>query len=127
MAACDCYVSLHRSEGLGLTIAEAMALGKPTIATSYSGNVDFLNETNGYPVGYSLVRVGPHSSPYDPQALWAQPDIGSAADALRAVVEDPAEAARRGRRAMSDLAAQFSPARCGALMATRLATIRRNR
>src|SRR5213075_3478239 len=47
-ALADCYVSLHRSEGFGLTIAEAMALGKPVIATGYSGNIEFTNEDNSY-------------------------------------------------------------------------------
>ena len=44
MAACDCYVSLHRSEGLGLTMAEAMAVGKPVVATAWSGNLDFMSD-----------------------------------------------------------------------------------
>jgi glycosyltransferase involved in cell wall biosynthesis len=44
MDACDCYVSLHRSEGFGLSMAEAMALGKPVIATAYSGNLDFMDD-----------------------------------------------------------------------------------
>ena len=52
MAACDCYVSLHRSEGFGLTMAEAMAIGKPVIGTGYSGNVDFMNPENSYLVEY---------------------------------------------------------------------------
>jgi hypothetical protein len=59
MATCDCYVSLHRSEGLGLTMAECMALGKPVIATGYSGNVDFMTPTNSYLVDYATTRVGP--------------------------------------------------------------------
>ena len=57
IAACHCYVSLHRSEGLGLTIAEAMMLGKPSIATAYSGNLDFMDEDNSLLVGYDLVEV----------------------------------------------------------------------
>ena len=56
MAGCDCYVSLHRSEGFGLTMAEAMAVGKPVIATRYSGNVDFMNDENSYLVDYEIVN-----------------------------------------------------------------------
>ncbi len=52
LAACDCYVSLHRAEGFGLTMAEAMALGKPTIATGYSGNLEFMTPENSYLVGW---------------------------------------------------------------------------
>ena len=53
MAACDAYVSLHRSEGTGLTITDAMALGKPVIATGWSGNMDFMNVANSFPVQLS--------------------------------------------------------------------------
>ena len=55
MAACDCYVSLHRSEGFGLTMAEAMAIGKPVIATGYSGNVDFMNSGNSHLIEYAMI------------------------------------------------------------------------
>ncbi len=57
-AACDCYVSLHRSEGFGLGMAEAMYLGKPVIATGYSGNLDFMTEENSLLVDYQLVPIG---------------------------------------------------------------------
>ena len=53
-ATCDCYVSLHRSEGFGLTMAEAMYVGKPVIATGYSGNLDFMTAENGLLVDYEL-------------------------------------------------------------------------
>ena len=57
MATIDAIVSLHRSEGLGLLIAEAMLLAKPVIATGYSGSEEFLTDATGYPVGYQLVPV----------------------------------------------------------------------
>ena len=56
-AACDCYVSLHRAEGFGLTLAEAMAHGKPVIATGYSGNLTFMNDGNSYLVPYKLTEL----------------------------------------------------------------------
>ena len=55
MAACDCFVSLHRSEGFGLAMAEAMALGKPVIATNWSGNTDFMNPHNAACIDFRLV------------------------------------------------------------------------
>jgi glycosyltransferase involved in cell wall biosynthesis len=124
IASCDCYVSLHRSEGLGLTIAEAMALGKPVIATAYSGNVDFMTVANSYPVGYSLTPVGPGNDPYDPNVKWAQPDIDEAVELMRRVVENPQEARSRAASARADFARRFSPDACGRKMATRISEIR---
>ncbi|HEV7786208.1 MAG TPA: glycosyltransferase, partial [Thermoanaerobaculia bacterium] len=74
-AACDAYVSLHRSEGLGLPLIEAMYMGKPVIATGYGGVTDFLDETTGFPVGHSLVRLERDFSPYPAGAVWAEPDL----------------------------------------------------
>ena len=85
----DCYVSLHRAEGLGLTMSEAMCLGKPVIATAYSGNMSFMDETNALLVPYELTEVGDDAAPYDSTALWADPDLDAAAVALRRVVDDP--------------------------------------
>ena len=58
-ARADCYVSLHRAEGFGLTLAEAMALGKPVIATGFSGNTDFMTPANSYLVDWSADRGRP--------------------------------------------------------------------
>jgi FkbM family methyltransferase len=94
-----CYVSLHRSEGFGLTVAEAMARGIPVIATDYSGTSEFVDENSGWPIPYKLVPVGPGCSPYHPDAVWADPDLDAAAEAMRAVLHDRREAARRGTAA----------------------------
>ena len=80
MAGCDCYVSLHRAEGFGLTLAEAMAIGKPVIGTGYSGNVDFMNAENSYLVDYEIGRVGPDCEIYPPEGRWAQPSVEHAAE-----------------------------------------------
>ena len=123
-AACDCYVSLHRSEGLGLTIAEAMMQKKPVIATAYSGNMDFTNEQNSYLCQFKMVPVGEGAAPYCPDALWAEPDVHHAAKLMRHVYSNPGEAAEKGRRAAADLAEQFSPQRCAAIVAERWRTLR---
>ncbi len=99
MAACDCYVSLHRSEGLGLTLAEAMGLGKPVIATGYSGNLMFMDEDTSYLVRHDPGVVPAGCEPYPPGIEWAEPDLDHAAQLMRLVFERPLEAEAVGRRA----------------------------
>lgn len=123
MAACDCYVSLHRSEGLGLTMAEAMAWGKPVIATRYSGNLEFMTDENSYLVDWSPVPIPADAAPYPPGSTWAEPDLAHAARLLRRVIEHPEEAAARGARAAQDIASVHSPAAAGRRIAARLAEI----
>ena len=120
MAACDCYASLHRAEGFGLTLAEAMALGKPVIATGYSGNVDFMTRENSYLVDYTIGRVGPDCEIYPPEGEWAQPSVEHAAELMRRVWEEPAEAAAKGERAQADVSRLLSPAVTGKNMRDRL-------
>lgn len=79
---CDAYISLHRSEGYGLTIVEAMALGKAVIATGYSGNLDFMNARNSVLVPFEKKLIGSDSFPYSPDSYWAEPDIDFAAEKL---------------------------------------------
>jgi glycosyltransferase involved in cell wall biosynthesis len=103
VAAADCMVSLHRSEGLGLHLAEAMWLGTPTIATRYSGNLDFMNDDNSLLIDFELVNIERGEGVYPEVATWASPNIEQAADALRRLADD-ASLARRledaGRRTM---------------------------
>jgi glycosyltransferase involved in cell wall biosynthesis len=120
MDSCDVYVSLHRSEGFGLTLAEAMALGKPVIATGYSGNLDFMTSTNSYLVPYEMVSVGDGCDPYPASAEWAEPDIGSAADLMRRVVADPDEARAVGSRARIDVERHHGPEARGRFITQRL-------
>jgi glycosyltransferase involved in cell wall biosynthesis len=126
IAACDCYVSLHRSEGLGLTIAEAMLLGKPVIATGYGGTLEFMNERNSYLVDWEPVAVGERAHPYPPEAEWAQPDLDHAALLMRGVVSDPNEARARGELARDEISQRHSAAEAGETMARRLGVIRRH-
>ena len=94
----DCYVSLHRSEGLGLTIASAMSAGIPAIATGWSGNLAFMDAENSILVPYELREVGPDAAPYPPDAVWAEPDVEAAAAAMRRLFDDRAAAAALGAR-----------------------------
>jgi glycosyltransferase involved in cell wall biosynthesis len=74
---CDCYLSPHRAEGFGLTVAEALFLEKPVVATNFSGTTDFLNIQTGYPVDYELIPMSINIEPYTNEFLWADPDISS--------------------------------------------------
>ena len=67
MAACDCYVSLHRAEGYGLTLAEAMAVARPVIGTAYSGNLEFMTPETSVLIPYEKVRVPFGCGPYPPR------------------------------------------------------------
>lgn len=120
-AACDAYVSLHRSEGFGFTLAEAMALGKPVVATAYSGNLDYMTAANSYLVDYELVDVGEGAEPYPADAQWAEPDLDHAASLMRHVFEDREEALARGARGREDLDRDHSLDAAGRALAERLA------
>src|ERR671913_591730 len=126
-AGCDCYVSLHRSEGFGNTLAEAMYLGKPVIATGYSGNMEFMTPQNSYPVDYTLRPVGDDAGPSPPAGEWAEPGIGHAARLMRHVFEDQREAGERGRRAAEDIRRNHSVEAAGRAMAERIRRVRARR
>ncbi|MGH3133704.1 MAG: glycosyltransferase, partial [Gaiellaceae bacterium] len=124
MAACDCFVSLHRSEGFGLTLAEAMSYGKPVVATGYSGNLDYMDEENSYLVPHRLVPIPSDWWAFSPGAEWADPDVGAAAVLMRHVYEDQAEARARGARAREEILARLSLERTAESIASRLAVVR---
>ena len=95
IASCDAVVSLHRSEGLGLLIAEAMVLGKPVISTDYSATTELVTPRTGWPVDCRLIDVEPGAYPFHEGQVWADADIDHAAWQMRQVMENPAEAERR--------------------------------
>lgn len=110
LAACDCYVSLHRSEGLGLPMAEAMYLGKTVIATAYGGNVDFMNASNSLPLDYKLVELDRDYGPYEKGSLWAEPDVEQAVELMRSVCADRELARAIGRSAADNIREFMNPA-----------------
>lgn len=116
----DCYISLHRSEGFGLTIAEAMALGKPVIATGYSGNLDFTNTNNSFLVKYKLVKHEIDLSVLPKNNYWSEPDTDHAAELMKFVFENQAHAAEIGKKAKEDIETHFSLETIGNRMKTRL-------
>ncbi|WP_368562541.1 glycosyltransferase [Pseudoxanthomonas sp. UTMC 1351] len=108
---CDAYVSLHRAEGFGLGMAEAMALGKPVIATGWSGNMDFMDAENSIPVQYRLIPIPPGDYPFSEGARWADADVEAAAAAMAKVVEEPGFANRLGKSAAESIRENLSPSR----------------
>lgn len=110
--ACDVYLSLHRAEGFGLGIAEAMALGKPVIVTDYSSTKEFCNETNSIPVGYKMVAMEKSENRlYSDAKMWADPDIDAAAAALEKIYNDPTFAVKIGLSAKKSIRDQYSTSR----------------
>jgi glycosyltransferase involved in cell wall biosynthesis len=118
--ACDCLLSLHRAEGFGLTLAEAMYLGKPVIATGYSGNMDFTTPTNSFLAGYRLVPVPPNCDPYPTTAYWAEPSVADAVGHLRVVRDHPHKREEVARAGMADIRQFLSAQTVGQEIRSRL-------
>jgi len=123
LSSCDAIVSLHRSEGFGLILAEGMALGKPVVATGWSGNMDFMNSGNSCPIAYDLVTLERDHPPYSAGAQWAEPDLEHAAQAMRRVADDARYREELGRRARETIRTQLSPAAAGLRYRSRLALL----
>ncbi len=122
---CDAYVSLHRSEGFGRTLAEAMLFGKPVVGTDFSGNVDFLKSATGFPVRWKRRPVRPGEYPFvakTDNAWWADPDIAHAAQQMQAA-RNAAQDKQFAMRVKIFAQQQFAPERIGALMKQRLLDI----
>lgn len=119
-AACDCYVSLHRSEGFGLAVAECMMLGKPVICTDWSATTEFVNAANGCPVRYRLVVLDRNHGPYGKGQIWAEADPDHAADWMRRLHADAGLCAQLGASAHATIVARFSPGVIGARYRRRL-------
>ena len=123
MASVDSYVSLHRAEGLGLGMAESMYLGKPVIATGYSGNLDFMTPDNSFLVEYRLVDADPAYGYFAKGSQWAEADVAHAAECMRIVYTDRARAAAIGARGAADIRSRMTPHVCGAQIKARLSEV----
>lgn len=120
LAACGGVVSLHRSEGFGLILAEAMSLGKPVVATGWSGNMEFMNASNSAPVDYELVTLDRSYHCYQAGEQWAQPDVDHAAHLLKRVLHNMEWRRRISERARHTIESQFSPVSAGTRYRQRL-------
>jgi glycosyltransferase involved in cell wall biosynthesis len=122
-AACDCFVSLHRSEGYGLAVAESMFLAKPVISTNWSATAEFVTAENGCPVNAPLVTLRESHGPYAKGSTWANPDPQHAAEWMHLLFEDRALVGQLGAAARWTIEQRFSPAVIGARYRRRLETV----
>ncbi|MCK9860557.1 glycosyltransferase family 4 protein [Paenibacillus sp. ATY16] len=120
----DSYVSLHRAEGFGLGLAEAMYLGKPVIATNWSGNTEFMNASNSCPVSYQLVNIGQDWGPYKSHQIWAEPNIRHAAEYMQRLLSDARWRESIAASGMRTIHNDFSPAVIGQRIKNRLIELR---
>ena|GEM_PF-704999 len=122
--ACDCFVSLHRSEGFGLGPAEAMSLGKPAIITNWSGNTDYMTADTCIPIDYELVKLDRDYGPYKAGQYWAEPDLEQAAHWMKRLAGEPELAREIGQGGQQTINSQFSAERVGEIIQHRLEQIR---
>jgi glycosyltransferase involved in cell wall biosynthesis len=108
MASCDAYVSLHRSEGFGRIIAEAMLLGIPTVTTNFSGNVDFCTRETSYLVDGELVPLNASEYLFAEGQFWCDPDISQASSQMLRVRNNASERLQFARTAQRNIAENYS-------------------
>lgn len=119
----DAYISLHRSEGFGLGLAESMYLGKPVIGTGYSGNLEFMTADNSCLTGFSMIAVKRGDYVHGEGQLWAEADVEDAARCMRRFVDEPGYAEALGACAAQHMRAYHSHERCSDIAVHRLQQI----
>jgi len=123
-AACDCMISLHRAEGFGLGLAEMMYLAKPVIATGWSGNMEFMNSMNSFPINYELRPLEKSVGVYEAGLEWAEPDIEHAAYCLSGLIEDAQLSHQIGKLAQHTIKSKFGANHVGRQYKERLAHVK---
>jgi len=122
---CDVFLSLHRAEGFGLVMAEAMALGTPAVATGWSANTEFMPEEAACPVKYSLIPVNGGYQFDNGELLWADPDVHDAAAFLKRLRDDPAYYRRKAEAGREYIAERLSLEKCAEVIRGRLKEIQK--
>jgi glycosyltransferase involved in cell wall biosynthesis len=123
----NCLISIHRAEGSGLPIAEAMFMGKPVIATGQSGNMYFMNSGNSLPIRFEILEIeeGIPPSLYGKGYHWADPDLQHAAEMMQRIASDRDRAYTIGGKARNVARSSLSPEAVGKLMGESLTAIKR--
>ena len=124
LAQAACFVSLHRAEGYGFNIVDAIALGVPVVATGYSGNLTFSSDDGSWLVPASEMAVGEGSFPYEPTALWGDPDLATATRYLIEIASDPNSARERAARGRAHVLTTFTAERTGLFIRNHVAATR---
>ncbi|RED57646.1 glycosyltransferase [Cohnella lupini] len=122
----DSYISLHRSEGFGLGLAEAMYLSKPVIGTNWSANTDFMNMQNSCLVHYNLIKVGNDYGPYHAYQTWADPDLNHASQYMVRLVNDKVYYKEIALNGEQTIKRDFSPSAIGKMIEKRLRYIQKH-
>ncbi len=120
MNVCDAFISLHRSEGIGLCLAQSMLLGKPVIATNYSGNTDFTLPDNSCLVDFDLISVKKGEYPFWEGQVWADPSVDQAADYMQKLVVDKTYCEKIGEAGQSYIKTFHSAEAVGKVYRSRL-------
>ncbi len=120
MYSVDSYISLHRSEGFGLTVAESMYLGKPVLSTNWSATSEFVNRQNGCPVDFELVELERNFGPYSKGQHWANAKIDHAAALMQQLVSDSDFARKIGEEASQTIRERFAPGTIGKIYEKRM-------
>ncbi len=108
IASADCYISLHRAEGFGYTMAEAMYYGVPVIASDYSGNLEYMTREDSFLVECTETFVKEPDGPFQRGSIWGEPSIEAAVTHMRHVVLNEADAREVGMRGRSAVTTKLS-------------------
>jgi len=123
LSAADAYVSLHKAEGFGLGMAEAMMLRRSVVGTNFSGSTDFLNSETGHPIPYRLQPIQPHEYPGSDGQFWADPDVEVAATAMRHLVDNDQNEVNRRQLAAETIRRKYSYDVVGQHMKSRIESL----
>ena len=119
-AEADALVSLHRAEGFGLSLAEAMAAELPVVATGYSGNLDFMPPGSAELIPYQMVPITQSEGDYRAGAMWAEPDLDKAAQALHQLATQPTHQQQLALKGRTAVESNLNPTKIGKIVSERL-------